>query len=244
MGTFIDSSRVITNPVPYQPLLPEVPEGSAVTPLSINQTTLAQSLAQPLGSPAATAPSYYDVAGDVYLGGTAQLLIQGPVVLYVHGNFYLNPTSTDQATIAFNNAVNTYIPSLEVHMMGGVTGPTTGNVTLNGTPTGTIPLMSSGLTPFPKWMAFVGTNDAFGTITIGTTTPLYAAFYFPNAAVILNNNNAIFGSLVAANITLNDSPQIHYDTALRSPDTQLNDAAFHAFQAPIALGPIAESAGP
>lgn len=239
-STFIDSTRVITNPLPFQPQLPEVPEGSAVTPVGINLSTLSQTL----GSPAATAPSYYDVSGDVYVGGTAQLIIQGPVVLYVHGNFYLNTVSGDQGSIVFNNSVATYTPSLEVHMMGGTTGPTTGNVTLNGSMSSTIPLMSSGLAPLPKWMSFVGSNDANGTITIGATTPLYGAFYFPNASMILNNNNAIFGSLVAANITLNDSPQIHYDTALRTPDTRTNDAAFHAFQAPISLGSIAESAGP
>jgi len=239
-ATYIDSTRVITNPLPYQPQLPEVPEGSAVTPVAINLSSLSQTL----GSPAATAPSYYDVAGDVYVGGTAQLIVQGPVVLYVHGNFYLNTMSGDHASIAFNNSVATYTPSLEVHMMGGTTGPTTGNVTLNGTMSGTIPLMSSGLAPLPKWMSFVGTNDANGTITIGTTTPLYGTFYFPTGAMILNNNNAIFGSLVAANITLNDSPQIHYDIALRTPDTLMCDAAFHAFQAPISLGSIAESAGP
>ena len=234
-ATYIDSTRVITNPLPYQPQLPEAPEGTAVTSVAIMLTSLTQTLG------VAGTVSAYDVPGDVYLGGTAQLNINGPVILYVHGNFSLNPASGDQATIAFNNIQPSYLPSLEVHMLGG----TTGNVTINGAPTGTIPLMMNSLvTPLPKWMTFVGTNDSNGTITIGATTPLYGTFYFPNAPMVLNNANTIYGSLVAGSINITGSPALHYDVALRLPDAQVNDAAFHAFQAPLSLGSIAESAGP
>jgi hypothetical protein len=49
----------------------------------------------------------------------------------------------------------------------------------------------------------------------------YAAIYFPRADIILSNNGAIFGSIVANSIYQNNNAPIHYDEALGDLESDL-----------------------
>jgi Tfp pilus assembly protein PilX len=235
--TTIDSTRLITNPLPYQPLFSEFIPATTPTPIAINISTMPK---MTLGTAGAVYPSVYMVNGDVSISGSAELQINGPVILLVGGSFYLNPNSGDNAQIVINDILMTNNASLEIHM----TSPSgSGNLTING-PLGAGITNTNLVNPYPKRLAFLGTNDTTGILQIGTLNPLYGVFYFPNNLITVNGNAAIFGSLVAEGVTFINSPTIHYDVALRFPDGLAYDAAFHGFQAPISLGNLTETVGP
>jgi hypothetical protein len=232
-AVYIDSSRVITNPLPYQPTFNEAAPGP-LTATTVDTTAGPVSLGV-----AGTTQSYS--ATVVNLTGTFPLYITGHVILWVSGDFKLNPNGGDTSNIIFNDSPATNAPSLEVHLT-----TSSSNLTLNGSPSANTPLSQvngSTVIERPALLAFVSNIDSTGTIAVtGSTYPISAVCYFPKNRVSLYGNTTFYGSLVGGTVLINASAAIHYDTSLRN--TILNpvtDPSLHAFASPISLGAITES---
>jgi hypothetical protein len=57
-----------------------------------------------------------------------------------------------------------------------------------------------------------------GPVNLGKND-LYAAIYAPLSPLSMNGNSDLFGSVIAASISMNGNNTIHYDTALTRPPT-------------------------
>jgi hypothetical protein len=57
-----------------------------------------------------------------------------------------------------------------------------------------------------------------GPVNLGKND-LYAAIYAPLSSLSMNGNSDLFGSVIAASISMNGNNTIHYDTALTRPPT-------------------------
>ena len=79
------------------------------------------------------------------------------------------------------------------------------------------------------------------SITMSQTQPFYGVVYFPNEPITVSTSSVICGSIVGSNVTVSSSPAIHYDNALRSPDSLAGDAAFAYITAPITVNSLLAS---
>lgn len=240
-ATTIDSSRVITNPLPYQPQFAENLHPSPLAPPTVN-LAISGATVVTLGTPGATIPSVYSVVGDINITGTAQLKITGPVVLLLNGNFYLNPNPGDAGQIAFIDSILTNNASLEVHMTD-----VGANLKINGT-TGT-GITNQNANPYPKRFAIIGPSVYYSGGSTGiaiissvpatTSSQFVGCIYLPNAGLTFNGNVQVYGSVIAGSCAFTGAaPAVHYDLSLRRSDSLYVDAAYDGFLAPISLGTI------
>jgi Tfp pilus assembly protein PilX len=66
----------------------------------------------------------------------------------------------------------------------------------------------------PTKLMMFGTDTFTGNKTFSNNTATYAAMYFPKANVTLANNGAIYGAIIANNITAANNGVLHFDEAL------------------------------
>lgn len=225
-GTTIDSSRLLTSPVPYQPwFLETLPSNFTSLPMgggtvssdgaTINQTGT-------LGNPGATAPVVYDVGNGISLTTGQVVQIHGPVVLICYGNVDIAGTSQIRLT--------TPQASLQIFLEYG-------SLALGGNG-----IVNTNVVPLPKKVSIMSTTNLWFTATISQNQPFYGVIYFPNLPITVSTAQPIYGSIVGYSVTFTASPTIHYDLALRSPmpsysqaNPMRSGAAFDNLSAPVAF---------
>ncbi|MGA2693638.1 MAG: hypothetical protein ABSF76_14850 [Opitutaceae bacterium] len=228
--TYIDSSRLVTSPVPYQPLFLEnlpsnwssLPAGCTTDGMTINKTYT-------LGSTTASAPTILDAGNGISLSGNQLLTIQGPVVVICYGNVTITGAAGIQLT--------TPQASLQIFIEYG-------NLSLGGNG-----ITNTNLTPLPKKVCILDTTNTWSTVTYSTNSPYYGVIYFPYLPISVTSTNPVtYGSIVGSSVTFTYSPTIHYDRALRSPTTAYtvstplqSGAAFDYLEAPAAFSGLVTS---
>jgi hypothetical protein len=212
-ATYVDSSRLMSSPIPYQPVFAEnLPTTWNPFPAACDNAGAAPNLAyvinqtSTLGNPASTIPAVYDVTNGIDLYGSSVLTIQGPVVLICQGSVSISATAQIQL-VGPKASLLIFVESGSVSIGG------------NG-------INDTNPVPLAKRVAIVSTNNtsSTSTVTLSTTTPFYGVIYFPYLKVDVIGNPTIYGSIVGSQVTFTGSPTIHYDVALRTPDTNLSAA--------------------
>jgi len=232
VGTSIDSTRLLTSKVPYQPWYLEnlptnftsLPQG--VGTASSDGVTINQS--GTLGSTGALTPVVYSVGNGIYLTSGQVVNIKGPVVLICYSNVVISGASEIILT--------TPQASLQIFLEYG-----TLNLGGNG-------IVNSNATPLPKKVAIMSTTNLWFSASMSQTQPFYGVVYFPNLPISVSMTQPIYGSIVGYSVTFTNSPTIHYDLALRTPMpayTTLiplqSGAAFDNLTAPLAFSNMVAS---
>jgi hypothetical protein len=213
-GTSIDSSRILSEPSPYQPVIPDsVPSSTATLPMgggtvSSNGSTINQT--GTLGVTTATTPVVYSVGNGISLLTNQTVTIVGPVVLISYGGVAISGTA--------KIALTTPQASLTIFVEYG-------NLSLGGTG-----ITNSNTIPLPKKVAIIDTTNTFSTATIGTAQPFYGVVYLPYMPITVSNTGVgapIYGSIVGESVIFSGAaPILHYDSALRFPvSTVISTAA-------------------
>ena len=94
----IDSSRLLSNPSPYQPLFLEnrPPNPSTTLPAACTSDSVTINQSATLGSTTSNTPAVYQANGGINLtSGSQTLIIQGPVVIVSYGNVWVTNGSAD-----------------------------------------------------------------------------------------------------------------------------------------------------
>jgi hypothetical protein len=231
-STFVDSSRIINSPQPYQPVYLEIrPPWSGNLPVSTYDGALGSNVMDiscTLGNPAATAttlPVVYNANGIILNNVT--LSIVGPVVLVVSGNVVVKNGGQIQLTNPFS--------SLQIFLESGNM-----NIAGNG-------IANLNPLPQPKRFSILSTNNTTPHLIIFSppaTVPFYGVIYLPFQNVKVQSDAVIYGSIVGQSVLFTGSPTLHYDVALRSPDTTPGDAAFANINAPIVVSGVVSAAVP
>jgi hypothetical protein len=200
--TNIDTSRLVTDPLPYQPVLPEnltavagaaiaLPGASTTDGITLNKTST-------LGSTTANVPVVYEAGGGISLTSNYVVTIQGPVVIICYSDVVINTTAQIQLT--------TPQASLEIFLEYG-------NLTLSGHG-----IVNTNAIPLPKKVMILSTNNRSGSATFHTAQPFYGVLYLPYMPISVTSvTPIIYGSIVGSSVTFTTNPTIHYDRALRSP---------------------------
>ena len=209
-GTDIDTSRVVTEVNPYQPIVAEVlpsnftslPQGGGTCSsdgYTINQTGS-------LGSTTATTPVVYSVGNGISLGTGKTLTILGPVILIC----YSDVTLTGTAKIALTQPQS----SLQIFLEYG-------NLNLGTSGAACTGITNSNIFPLPKKVCIIDTTNTWASAVINTSQPFYGTVYLPYMPVNIYNTGTgapIYGSIVGQSVTFSGAtPYLHYDLALRSP---------------------------
>ncbi len=229
-SNFVDSSRILNSPQPYQPLFFENrPAWSGNLPTSTYDGimgTNVMDISCTLGNPAATAttpPVVYNANGIVL--NNAILNIVGPVVLVVSGNVIVAGSGQIQLSNQFS--------SLQIFLDGNMNISGQGIANLNPV-------------PMAKRFSILSTNNT-NTHTIKfsppPTVPFYGVIYLPFQVIQVQSDAVIYGSIVGGSVLFTGNPTIHYDVALRSPDLTPGDAAFANLNAPMVVSGVVASSG-
>ncbi|HEY1793302.1 MAG TPA: hypothetical protein VGG34_10315 [Opitutaceae bacterium] len=251
-STYIDSSRLITEPAPYQPIYLELPtsgypysSASSTLPVTVstsgspyyntylNKGSASQGGAT-LGATTQTSPLVYQAGYGISLGTNQIVTIEGPVVIITYGGitttgnggFVLDsPQASLQIFVEYGNVA-----------IGGSTG-----ITYSANYTAAHPTQL-----LPKKVAIMATTNNWSSATLSQTSPFYGVIYLPYMPVTVSMTGAaapIYGSIVGSSVTLSASPVIHYDSALRSPMTSFiagvplqSGAAFDNLSTPFSFG--------
>lgn len=181
-----------------------------------------------LGTAGGSTATYYATLGGssgwsgYYNLSSGTLSIDGPVVIVVPGNFYINGTGS----IVINSG-----GSLQLLVSGSA------YIYYNGI---------NNTTKLAKNLAIIGTGTYVGNVMqFWTSTPFYGSVYAPKADITLygyNNASAFYGSYVGNNVTVYPYSvtvplPIHYDTDLRNTVyTSIGDTAM-----PYAVSNVADA---
>lgn len=182
----IDPDRLSTSP--YQPVFDIKTVSGAGSTLnpSPGGTTT-------IGSPSDTTPQIFYSSG-LNLTSTTKIHVIGPVKLVITGQLYIG--------------LNGGTPSIEV-------GP---NGSLEITVSGDIAIYGNGIlntSQAPERLAIYGTNT-LTTPDMNTATAFHGVIYTPRGDFKVLSNNAIYGAIVARNVTFSGTqPVLHYDLNLR-----------------------------
>lgn len=227
-GVYIDTSRVLTSPNPYQPAFNQV---NPLPNVSSNLGTVNNSNLN-LGSSTATTPTVYQTNG-ISLNGSYHINIQGPVILINYGAVTVSSSGLGTAGIYLTGAAS----SLQVIQEYGDISLGACGITNSNT------VGTTGIPPLPKKVAIICTNESAFNTAISMTQPFYGVVYTPLEAITVSSNAAtIYGSLVGSSVSFTcTSPTLHYDLALRQPDSNLGDAAFANLVAPITVSNLVTS---
>jgi hypothetical protein len=144
-------------------------------------------LEAPLSYPPPVLPSTYTSHGAISLGG-------GKAMTLTAGNHYATSLNmTGNAELHVSGAVKLYI-------QGSLTIDGNASIAVAGDKPANLEIYVLGAGPVN-----LGKNDLFATI------------YAPLSPLYMNGNSDLFGSVVAASITMNGNNTIHYDTSLPTP---------------------------
>jgi hypothetical protein len=205
----IDLTRISRSP--YIPKFDTVPGGAGGlaanwstthkgTPLSSSSGTTVN-----LGAAGDTTPSRYYYNGNLTIGSASiqYLKINGPVILFVNGDFFIsNPSTTGRVDISSTG-------SAEIHVAGRFMADSGGDGILSYTSNPKSLIIICDTTSTSSHFYSQGTNDFYGVIYIPYSTST-TGYYNDNTAT------EIFGAVSANKITYSGANMnIHYDTSLR-----------------------------
>ena len=247
----IDSTRLMTESTPYQPIFLELPTSgypfTSALPLPSSVSTDTQTLNRGsagvggtvLGTALATSPAIYQAGNGITLGNNQIVTINGPVVIVTYGGIFIAGTGGFE--------LNTPQASLQIF-------DEYGNISITGSVGITYSAAFAAANPnllLPKKVAICATNNTWSSCTIGTAGPsFYGVIYLPYMPITISNGATapIYGSIVGRQVTFSGSPTIHYDLALRSPTTSYTQsipsqygAAFDNLSTPITFGSVVAS---
>jgi hypothetical protein len=222
-ATSVDSTRILNSPLPYQPVyLENRPPWSGNLPAFATSGSNVLNQTCTLGNPSATAttlPTVYN-ANQINLA-SATLTIVGPVVLVVSGPVAI--TGTGQIALSGQFA------SLQIFLENG-------DMVIAGNG-----ITNLNAVPLPKRFAILSTNNMTPHDIIfapPASVPFYGVIYLPFQNVKVLSNAVIYGSIVGQAVLFSANPTIHYDVALRSPDSLPCDAAFANLNAPMIVSGV------
>jgi hypothetical protein len=221
-GTDIDSSRILTSPVPNQPIFPVTPPAS--TPTILGAVTTAMTL----GSSSATTIQTVYQTSSITLSGTTMINVVSPVVIVSKGAISISGTTA-------GIYLTTKSASLQIIHESGAIALGAYGITNSNT------IGTTGIPPLPKRVAILSSSGTAG-LTLSMTTPFYGEVFFPSGTITVSSDALIYGSLVGSAVSITGAaPAIHYDNALRSPDTTVGDAAFANISAPMTVSSLLAS---
>ena len=146
-------------------------------------------LDEPLNYPVPTLPTSYTAHGAITLGGGQSRTLGA-------GNHYCTSLSmSGNAELRVSGPVKLYV-------QGALTIDGNAAIAVAGDKPANLEIYVLGAGPVN-----LGKND------------LYAAIYAPLSSLSMNGNSDLFGSVIAASISMNGNNTIHYDTALTRPPT-------------------------
>ncbi len=179
---------------------------SSMDPVSAPSTTYALgaisnniTLPRSGDTPSADGKYYYSTSGVSLTNKTLTVTGSKDVVLVATGNV---STGGGSGSIQINDG-----SSLELYAAADVT--LSGNGVANGTNTATTTTTQQPIN-FQIW----GTNTTAQNIDIKGNGVLSAVVYAPAAAVFINGNGDVLGSVVAKNVTMVGNAAFHYDESL------------------------------
>lgn len=236
-GTNIDTSRVVSNPLPYQPLIAEVlPSGAASSLPPGNCTTPTSNILSKgpaLGNTSNSTPTVYYANGIALTNNI--VTVQAPVIIILYGNM----TISGNGGIQLSTANASSPASLTIFVENG-------SMALGGQG-----IVNKDANPLPKRCAILSTNNTdntFNSIQFTTTQPFTGVIYFPYLSITdsATPSSTIYGSIVGESISFTGTgtPTIHYDTSLRTTDASLGDFAYTNLSAPVVPGTLTETVGP
>lgn len=177
-----------------------------------------------IGTPGATTPSvyYFNATLDIASSSSyemARLNINGPVKLYVNGNFYVR--SGGMVVISPN-------ASLEVHVDGAIRNYNGGYGFVNLTKDPKKLLLTSDLATTTTQYFYAQAVPTL--LSPATTNPFYGTIYIPNTTATsglqLYTGFILHGAISARKITFVSEATVHYDTSLRYSTAPGVDAPF------------------
>jgi Flp pilus assembly protein TadG len=130
------------------------------------------------------------------INGTSFNLKSNASLALPGGNYYAGNVSI-QGTLSFTGPATIYCFG-DFSMAGQA-------VTSQGLPKNLTIVMCPGPTGTPP-----------GSVTIGSSSALYARIYAPQSPVTLSGSGDIYGSVLGKSVTMTGTSGIHYDTALRA----------------------------
>jgi hypothetical protein len=198
-SNYIDSTRLLTSPVPYQPLPAEILPGNGSNVSMPSQSNDGLTLNQSCTLGTTTATTVILAPNGINLTSGQVVAIHGPVqIICNYGNVTISGTSQIVLT-------NQYA-SLQIFLERG-------SLVLGGNG-----IANVYATPLPKKVAIVGANNTTGAAAFSTSTPFYGVIYLPHIPITFTGATpVIYGSIVGSSVTFMTSPTIHYDLALRYP---------------------------
>jgi hypothetical protein len=226
-GVYIDSSRILTTPVPYQPLSPENPPNwTQSLPLAGAPSGNILTNSCTLGSTTAPYPVYN--ASGINLAGGVVVITGKAVIELTGGSISMSGNAEIRLTPGASLAIYADYGSVNISCTG------TGGIT------NTSPI------PLAKNFALLSTNNTniSNTVQITQATPFFGVVYFPYLRVSVGNTGVsapVTGSLVGESVTFTGSPILHYDVALRHPDSLQADVAFTSVASPVLIDSMVAS---
>lgn len=215
-GTKIDLSRISRSPyIPQFDLQTVV--GAVSLPAPSSGSTIADGVTTTLGTPGTpgvtNAPIVYNVTrsmtgasfySGLYLSEAAdQLIIDGPVILYVTGTYF--GMGLGKITIKPGASLEIYLNISGQIYMGLSSGGGIDNQTND-----------------PSRL-FIASANSTNTVNYyylqynSATLPFMGTFYMPNGYVtVAASNIPIYGAISAKNVNFSSVTNFHYDTALRN----------------------------
>jgi hypothetical protein len=232
VGASIDSSRLLSTPVPYQPVFPEIlPANYQALPGASTSDGVTLNLTCTLGSTTATAPVAYNYSNGIILTAGQVVTIQGPVVLVCN--------NTVQIAGGSEIVLTTPQASLQILLESG-------SLQLGGNG-----IVNTNPIPLPKKVAILSTNNTNSfsdSVTLSQAQPFYGVIYFPSLPVTVSMTQPIFGSIVGSKFDSTTALTLHYDLALRNPMPPYTSAiplqsgaAFDDLSAPAAFSNMAST---
>ena len=191
-NAWVDLTRMTTSP--YQPIF------SIKTPTGTGTTLANPTTDITIGTPGVTSLYY---CNGLDTTGTVKITVAGPVQLVMNGTsaFYIGlHGGANSASIEIQAGA-----SLEVFSAGDIAIYGNGINNLTKNPNKCAIYSSNTLTAPDMWTNAVPTADFYGVI------------YTPNGDFKVWSNNAIYGAIIARNVTFSGSaPVVHYDLNLRT----------------------------
>lgn len=187
VGTLVDSNRVTADFTSDYPNVspPAMPSANTSLPAPDGTKTIT------IGTGGTQwAPEEYQLSNLDLIGQTT-LLIDGPVILRIDGNF--NTSGNSEIRLSSNGSAAIYLAGNADFGGSGI---------VNGTQAASNFVVYSTSTNPASQIRMRGNSDVFGAV------------YAPNSSIELVGNTDVFGSLVGNTITVSGNADFHYDEQL------------------------------
>jgi hypothetical protein len=143
--------------------------------------------------------------GSFSLGTNSTLRIEGDVILYITGDFYMDVNSVLE--IASNASLTIYLGAGDFEMD---VGAAMNNLSLD-----------------PSKLLVYGTGSFNGEIYMDQNTAFYGAIYASQGNVRLDASSGFYGAAVAKNVMIDVGAVIHYDKSLQNLEILPSMGAFY-----------------